>query len=84
MSSDKNPRKKAPARFPLDPMLRVPEILLEMGWKSRTTLYTRIRDGEFPPLRELGSNAVGLPMSVVRAERDKLPQRTYQAQAVPA
>ena len=70
-----------PAQTVLDPMLRVPEVLIEMGWKSRTTLYTKVRDGDFPPPTETGPNAIRWPLSVVRAHRASLPQRTYANEA---
>ena len=77
MSLD-SPAKKAkqPARPKVDRMLHTVSIMSIMGW-SRTTLWRRIKAGAFPALLALGPNINGLPESIVLAERDKLPCRTY-------
>ena len=60
----------------VDPMLRAPDVMAQMGW-SRTTLWRRVRDGAFPAPVELGANLLGWRQSWVNAARDALPRRTY-------
>ncbi len=75
MSLEHSPaRRGAPA--PVDPMLRAPEVMAQMGW-SRTTLWRRVRDGAFPAPAEIGKNSIGWRQSWVSAARDALPRRTY-------
>ena len=62
----------------VDPMLRAPEVMAQMGW-SRTTLWRRVRDGEFPAPVELGVNIIGWRQSWVSTARDALPRRTYRS-----
>ena len=68
----------APGRE-VDRMLRPREVCSLMGW-SRTTLWRRVRAGDFPAARILGPAAIGWPESVAKAARDALPQRTYGAE----
>ena len=68
----------APGRE-VDRMLRPREVCFLMGW-SRTTLWRRVRAGDFPPAWVLGPNARGWPESVAKAARDALPRRTYGAE----
>ena len=83
MSLEHSP-SRSPARRgapePVDPMLRKPEVLAQMGWSS-TTLWRRVRAGAFPAPVELGPNSVGWLQSWVSAARDALPRRTYGALA---
>ncbi len=79
MSLEHSPARKG-APEPVDPMLRAPEVMAQMGW-SRTTLWRRVRDGAFPAPVELGPNSIGWRQSWVSAARDALPRRTYGAGA---
>jgi len=63
----------------IDRMLRPTEICTLMGW-SRTTLWRRVRAGDFPAAMELGPNAIGWPESVAKAARDALRRRDYGAE----
>ena len=62
-----------------DRMLRPPEVMSVMGW-SRTTLWRRVRAGDFPAPVELGPNSIGWRESWVNGARDSLPRRTYGAE----
>ena len=57
-------------------MLRMPEILARLG-VSRTTVWRKIRRGEFPPLVQLGPNSVGLPEPEFDQYQASLPRVTY-------
>ncbi len=59
-----------------DPMVRPRGVMAQMGW-SRTTLWRRVRAGEFPAPLELGVNSIGWTQSMVNEARDALPRRTY-------
>ena len=65
----------------VDRMMRPPEVMAAMGW-SRTTLWRRVRDGDFPAPVELGPNSIGWRESWVDAARDALPRRSYGQAAV--
>ncbi len=80
MSLEHSPARSKGAPAPVDPMLRPPEVMAQMGW-SRTTLWRRVRDGAFPAPVELGPNSIGWRQSWVSAARDALPRRTYGAAA---
>ncbi len=75
MSLEHSPaRTDAPGS--VDRMLRAPEVMAAMGW-SRTTLWRRVRAGEFAAPVELGPNIIGWRESWVTAAQDALPRRTY-------
>ena len=57
-------------------MLRMPEILARLG-VSRTTVWRKIRRGEFPALVQLGPNSVGLPETEFDRYQASLPRVTY-------
>ncbi len=61
-----------------DHMLRPPEVMARTGL-SRTTLWRRVRAGEFPAPTVLGVNAIGWPASAIAAWLAGRPQRTYGA-----
>ena len=61
-----------------DRMLRPPEVMARTGL-SRTTLWRRVRAGEFPAPTVLGVNAIGWPASAITAWLASRPQRTYGA-----
>ncbi len=80
MSLEHSPARSKGAPAPVDPMLRAPEVMAQMGW-SRTTLWRRVRDGAFPAPVELGPNSIGWRQSWVSVARDALPRRTYGAES---
>lgn len=47
-----------------DRILRRDEVEIRTGL-SRSTIYRRIRKGDFPPPRDLGGGAVGWPESLI-------------------
>ena len=63
-----------------DAMLR-PSQVAERTGLSRTTIWRRVRTGNFPPPIVLGPNAIGWPTSVVNEWLDTQPRRTlYQSE----
>ena len=48
-------------------ILRVPEVLETIGYKSRTSLYDQIKQGLFPKPISIGARAVGIPDDEVAA-----------------
>ena len=79
MSLEHSPARQSPSAS-VDRMLRTRDVLAAMGW-SRTTLWRRVRAGDFPPPVELGPNSNGWLESWVNAARDALPRRTYGSNA---
>ncbi len=77
MSLEHSPARQSPSAS-VDRMLRTRDVLAAMGW-SRTTLWRRVRAGDFPPPVELGPNINGWFESWVKAARAALPRRTYGA-----
>lgn len=63
-----------------DQMLRPPEVMARTGL-SRTTIWRRVRDSEFPAPTELGKNSIGWPASVISEWLTSRPRRTYDAEA---
>ncbi len=57
-------------------MVRVTEILARLG-VSRTTLWRKIRRGEFPALVQLGPNSCGLPEPELDQYLADLPRVRY-------
>ena len=57
-------------------MVRVTEILARLG-VSRTTLWRKIRRGEFPALVQLGPNSCGLPEPELDQYLADLPRVAY-------
>lgn len=55
----------------VDPIMRPRQVCRAIGL-SRTTLWRRIRDGDFPRPLRLGGNAIGWRASVVAAYLDEL------------
>jgi prophage regulatory protein len=64
-------KKGAPDPTGLDPVLREPEVLKHTGW-SRSTLWLRVRDGEFPKPLKLGEKASGWFASDVKEYQDRI------------
>ncbi len=62
-----------PDRAPVAPgrMLRVPQVLAETGF-SRTTLWRRVRAGDFPHPLRTGPNQVAWPEAAVEAWKRSL------------
>ena len=73
MSLEHSPRRS------VDRMLRPRDVMALMGW-SRSTLWRRVRAGDFPAAMELGPNAIGWPESVAKEARDALRRRDYGAE----
>jgi len=48
-------------------ILRLPAVLETIGYKSRTSLYTQIKDGLLPKTISIGARAVGIPEAEVEA-----------------
>lgn len=63
-------------------MLRAPEVMARTGL-SRTTIWRKVRAGEFPPPTELGENSIGWPESLITTWINSRPQRTYSAGTTP-
>jgi prophage regulatory protein len=61
-------------------MLRQPEVLRRTGL-SRTTIWRKIRAGDFPAPRQLGSNSIGWPESEITEWLEGCPRRTYGGEA---
>ena len=60
----------------MDRMLRIPEVV-EVTGLSRTTIWRRVKSGDFPPPVRLGSLAtrsVGWPESQVKQWLDSRPE----------
>jgi prophage regulatory protein len=64
-------RKTATDGGGLDPILREREVLKHTGW-SRSTLWLRVRDGEFPKPVKLGERASGWFASDVQEYQDRI------------
>ncbi len=61
-----------------DRMLRPTEVMARTGL-SRTTVWRRVRAGQFPPPVVLGEQSIGWPESVINEWCDSRPRRTYGA-----
>ncbi len=57
-------------------ILRAKAVMVRMGW-SRTTLWRRVRTGEFPAPVDTGSNTVGWFEDEVKTAQANLPRVTY-------
>ncbi len=57
-------------------ILRTKAVMARMGW-SRTTLWRRVRAGEFPAPVDTGSNTVGWFDDEVDAAQESLSRVTY-------
>ncbi|MBT5434749.1 MAG: AlpA family transcriptional regulator, partial [Rhodospirillaceae bacterium] len=57
-------------------MLRVKQVCAQGGF-SRSTLYNKIKAGDFPAPIEIGPNAVGWPAHEIDAWVASRPRRTY-------
>lgn len=62
-------------------MLRQPEVLRRIGL-SRTTLWRKIRAGDFPAPFQLGPNSIGWPESEIISWLEGCPRQTYGEEAV--
>lgn len=58
-------KKRDISKLPLWAILRVPEICDCTGW-GRSTLYQKIKDGDFPPLIKIGERASGQTVEKTR------------------
>lgn len=63
-----------------DTMLRQPEVLRRVG-VSRTTLWRKIRAGEFPAPVQLGPNSIGWPEAEITEWLASLPRQNYGGEA---
>lgn len=66
-----NPAPSAPIAPPPGRILGMADVLRETSF-GRTTLWRRIRDGEFPPPIPLGGRRVGWPERDVEAWKAKM------------
>ena len=57
-------------------LLRAKQVMALMGW-SRTTLWRRIRAGDFPAPVKTGPNSIGFYEDMVAERQAKLVQVTY-------
>lgn len=57
-------------------LLRPKEVMRRMGW-SRTTLWRRVRAGEFPAPVKTGANGTAFYEDEVDAAQANLPRVTY-------
>jgi len=57
-------------------LLRVPEVLQLTGF-CRSTLYNKIKAGDFPAPKEFGANSVAFASSEVNRWIQTRPRRTY-------
>ena len=57
-------------------LLRPKEVMERMGW-SRTTLWRRIRAGEFPAPVKTGANGTAFYEDEVNAAQENLPRVNY-------
>ncbi len=57
-------------------LLRPKEVMLRMGW-SRTTLWRRVRDGEFPAPVSTGANITAFYEDEVDEAQANLPRVNY-------
>ena len=70
MSSEHNPDRR---------LLSAKQVMARMGW-SRTTLWRRVRDGEFPAPVKTGANSVNWFDNEVHQAQAQLPRVTYPQQ----
>lgn len=63
-----------------DTMLRQPEVLRRTGL-SRTSIWRKVREGDFPAPRQLGANSIGWPESEISEWLDNRPRQTYGGEA---
>lgn len=61
-------------------MLRAPEVMARTGL-SRTTIWRKVRAGDFPSPIELGANSVGWPAAEIAAWLESRKRRDYGAQS---
>lgn len=59
-----------------DAMLRQPEVLRRTGL-SRTTIWRKVRAGDFPAPRQLGPNSIGWSEPEIAAWLEGCPRQTY-------
>ncbi len=64
-------------------IIRLAEVLVRTGL-SRTTIWRKIRSGDFPAPIQLGKNSVGWPEHEVDAWVADRPRVTYAASPQPA
>ncbi len=57
-------------------MLLFPDVIRRVGW-SRTTIWRKVRAGEFPPPLSLGKNSVGWPSVFIDDWIASRPQVNY-------
>ncbi len=78
MSEHQNaPTGDAPARAPLGPLLRRPEVERETGL-SRSTIYERIAAETFPRPRRIGPRAVAWASSDIEAWKAAQPLADFK------
>jgi prophage regulatory protein len=61
----------------VDPLLTVGDVLAMTGYRSRTTLWRKVRAGGFPPPRKDGPTSVRWRASDIQRWIDGLPVHTY-------
>lgn len=71
-------KRMLPTRQPDDPLVPIEYLLDLMGWKSRSTYYNRLRDGEkgFPHPVKTGSRNVMLLASECHAYQQAVIERS--------
>ena len=57
-------------------LLRAKQVIERMGW-SRTTLWRRVRAGDFPAPVSTGKNSIGFYEDEVNAAQANLPRVSY-------
>ena len=63
---------------PIDRLLTVKDVLALTGYRSRTTLWRKVKAGGFPPPRKDGSASVRWRASDVKGWIERLPAQTYR------
>ncbi len=63
---------------PFDRLLTVADVLALTGYRSRTTLWRKVRAGGFPPPRKDGTASVRWRASDIQRWIEGLPEQTYQ------
>jgi prophage regulatory protein len=64
----------------MDQTLRIPAVVAATGL-SRSTIWRKVRKGDFPPPIQLSDNSIGWPESLIKEWREKCVRRTYSTLA---
>jgi len=60
------------------PILRFAEVLALTGFKSRTTIWRKLKSGDFPDPIDLGGDQIGWLQSDIEEWIASRPRRTYR------